>query len=71
MSAAGRRPFLADRRRHHRRHQPQRQAAGATCVYLECWHYDFEDFLELRKNTGDERRRTHDTNMPAGFPTCS
>lgn len=35
---------------------------GATCVYLENWHYDFEDFLELRKNTGDERRRTHDIN---------
>lgn len=33
---------------------------GATCVYMENWHYDFEDFLELRKNTGDERRRTHD-----------
>ncbi len=35
---------------------------GATCVYMENWHYDFEDFLELRKNTGDERRRTHDIN---------
>ena len=35
---------------------------GATCVYLENWHFDFEDFLELRKNTGDERRRTHDMN---------
>ena len=35
---------------------------GATCVYLENWHLDFEDFLELRKNTGDERRRTHDLN---------
>lgn len=35
---------------------------GATCVYLENWHLDFEDFLELRKNTGDERRRTHDMN---------
>ncbi len=35
---------------------------GATCVYLENWHYDFEDFLELRKSTGDERRRTHDMN---------
>lgn len=35
---------------------------GATCVYLENWHYDFIDFLELRKNTGDERRRTHDLN---------
>jgi len=35
---------------------------GATCVYLENWHMDFEDFLELRKNTGDERRRTHDMN---------
>jgi ribonucleoside-diphosphate reductase alpha chain len=35
---------------------------GATCVYLENWHYDVEEFLELRKNTGDERRRTHDMN---------
>lgn len=35
---------------------------GAACVYMENWHYDFEDFLELRKNTGDERRRTHDMN---------
>ncbi|MDO8571145.1 MAG: ribonucleoside-diphosphate reductase subunit alpha [bacterium] len=33
---------------------------GAACVYLENWHYDFPDFMELRKNTGDERRRTHD-----------
>jgi ribonucleoside-diphosphate reductase alpha chain len=41
---------------------------GATCVYLECWHYDFEDFLELRKNTGDERRRTHDTNTASWIP---
>ena len=35
---------------------------GATCAYLETWHYDIEDFLELRRNTGDERRRTHDMN---------
>jgi ribonucleoside-diphosphate reductase alpha chain len=35
---------------------------GATCVYLENWHMDVEEFLELRKNTGDERRRTHDMN---------
>ncbi len=35
---------------------------GATCVYMENWHYDFEEFLELRKNTGDDRRRTHDMN---------
>lgn len=35
---------------------------GATCTYIENWHYDFEDFLELRKNTGDDRRRTHDMN---------
>jgi ribonucleoside-diphosphate reductase alpha chain len=41
---------------------------GATCVYLETWHYDFEDFLELRKNTGDERRRTHDTNTSSWIP---
>lgn len=33
---------------------------GATCVYIENWHYDVEEFIELRKNTGDERRRTHD-----------
>ena len=35
---------------------------GAACVYLENWHMDVEEFLELRKNTGDERRRTHDMN---------
>lgn len=35
---------------------------GAVCAYLEVWHLDIEDFLELRKNTGDERRRTHDMN---------
>lgn len=35
---------------------------GATCAYLENWHWDIEEFLELRKNTGDERRRTHDMN---------
>jgi ribonucleoside-diphosphate reductase alpha chain len=33
---------------------------GATCVYVENWHYDIDEFLELRKNTGDDRRRTHD-----------
>ena len=41
---------------------------GATVAYLETWHYDFEDFLELRKNTGDERRRTHDMNTAAWIP---
>lgn len=41
---------------------------GATCAYLESWHMDFEDFLELRKNTGDERRRTHDMNTAAWIP---
>lgn len=41
---------------------------GATCAYLELWHYDIEDFLELRKNTGDERRRTHDMNTAAWIP---
>ena len=41
---------------------------GAVCVYLETWHYDIEDFLELRKNTGDERRRTHDTNTANWIP---
>jgi ribonucleoside-diphosphate reductase alpha chain len=41
---------------------------GATCVYLETWHYEVEDFLELRKNTGDERRRTHDINTANWIP---
>lgn len=41
---------------------------GAACVYLESWHYDIEDFLELRKNTGDERRRTHDMNTANWIP---
>lgn len=41
---------------------------GALCVYLETWHLDIEDFLELRKNTGDERRRTHDMNTANWIP---
>ncbi len=41
---------------------------GATCAYLETWHLDIEDFLELRKNTGDERRRTHDINTANWVP---
>lgn len=38
---------------------------GAVCGYIENWHIDFEEFLELRKNTGDDRRRTHDMNTAA------
>ncbi|MDP3558801.1 MAG: ribonucleoside-diphosphate reductase subunit alpha [Legionellaceae bacterium] len=41
---------------------------GAVCAYLECWHQDVEEFLELRKNTGDERRRTHDMNTALWIP---
>ncbi len=41
---------------------------GATCVYLEVWHMDYEDFLDLRKNTGDERRRAHDINTASWIP---
>ncbi|MDP2587300.1 MAG: ribonucleoside-diphosphate reductase subunit alpha [bacterium] len=41
---------------------------GAACVYLETWHYDIESFLELRKNTGDERRRAHDLNTANWIP---
>ncbi|MBL7056050.1 ribonucleoside-diphosphate reductase subunit alpha [Candidatus Woesearchaeota archaeon] len=41
---------------------------GATCAYLETWHLDIEDFLDLRKNTGDERRRTHDMNTSNWIP---
>jgi len=41
---------------------------GAMCAYLETWHLDIEDFIELRKNTGDERRRTHDMNTANWIP---
>jgi ribonucleoside-diphosphate reductase alpha chain len=41
---------------------------GATCAYLENWHLDVEDFLDLRRNTGDERRRTHDMNTALWVP---
>ncbi|MFT5281070.1 MAG: ribonucleoside-diphosphate reductase alpha chain [Flavobacteriaceae bacterium] len=41
---------------------------GANCVYLETWHADIEDFLDLRKNTGDDRRRTHDLNTAHWIP---
>ncbi len=41
---------------------------GAVCAYLETWHVDIEEFLDLRKNTGDERRRTHDMNTANWVP---
>jgi len=41
---------------------------GAMCAYLETWHLDVEDFLELRRNVGDERRRTHDMNTANWIP---
>ncbi|MBU1441813.1 MAG: ribonucleoside-diphosphate reductase subunit alpha [Gammaproteobacteria bacterium] len=41
---------------------------GAVCTYLESWHLDIEEFLELRKNTGDDRRRTHDMNTANWIP---
>ncbi len=41
---------------------------GAVCAYLETWHLDVEDFLDLRKNTGDERRRSHDMNTANWIP---
>ncbi|WP_433006698.1 ribonucleoside-diphosphate reductase subunit alpha [Kribbella sp. CA-294648] len=41
---------------------------GAVCAYLETWHLDIEEFLDLRKNTGDERRRTHDMNTANWVP---
>lgn len=41
---------------------------GALCAYLETWHIDIEEFLELRKNTGDDRRRTHDINTANWIP---
>ena len=41
---------------------------GAVCAYLEAWHLDIEEFLDLRKNTGDDRRRTHDMNTANWIP---
>lgn len=41
---------------------------GSACVYLETWHLDIEEFLDLRKNTGDDRRRTHDMNTANWIP---
>ncbi|MGM0591856.1 MAG: ribonucleoside-diphosphate reductase subunit alpha [Halobacteriota archaeon] len=41
---------------------------GAACAYLECWHLDFQSFIDLRRNTGDDRRRTHDMNTAAWIP---
>ena len=41
---------------------------GAVCAYIETWHIDIEEFIELRKNTGDERRRTHDMNTANWVP---
>ncbi|WP_248516974.1 ribonucleoside-diphosphate reductase subunit alpha [Salinarchaeum laminariae] len=41
---------------------------GAACAYLECWHLDFPQFLDLKRNTGDERRRTPDMNTAAWIP---
>ncbi|MEI7818802.1 MAG: ribonucleoside-diphosphate reductase subunit alpha [bacterium] len=41
---------------------------GATCAYLETWHLDIEEFMELRKNTGDDRRRTHDMDTAHWIP---
>lgn len=41
---------------------------GAMCAYIEIWHRDFEQFLELKKNTGDERRRAHDINTASWIP---
>ena len=41
---------------------------GAVCAYLEAWHLDIEEFVELRKNTGDDRRRTHDMNTAIWVP---
>ena len=45
-----------------------RKEKGAVCTYLESWHLDIEEFLELRKNTGDDRRRTHDMNTANWIP---
>src|SRR5690606_28351691 len=41
---------------------------GAVCSYLETWHLDIEEFLDLRKNTGDDRRRTHDMHTANWIP---
>ena len=43
---------------------------GAMCAYLESWHIDIEEFLDLRKNTSDDRRRTHDMNTANWIRIC-
>src|SRR6476659_1231514 len=43
-------------------------SASAVCAYLETWHIDIEEFLDLKKNTGDDRRRTHDMNTANWVP---
>ena len=48
--------------------QPGGKRKGAVCAYTETWHLDIEEFLELRKNTGDDRRRTHDMNTANWIP---
>ena len=44
------------------------ERVNAMCSYLETWHLDIEEFLELKKNTGDDRRRVHDTNTANWIP---
>jgi ribonucleoside-diphosphate reductase alpha chain len=61
-------PFLKVVNDTGRRREPGRQAQGRVCTYLETWHLDIEEFLELRKNTGDDRRRTHDMNTANWIP---
>ena len=63
----GRDPLPQGGQRHRRGRQPGRRK-GAMCAYLETWHMDIEEFLELRKNTGDDRRRTHDMNTANWIP---
>ena len=62
-------PWLQDARRLRRRRQPGRASARAPrCVYLEPWHADIEEFLELRDNTGEDARRTHNLNLANWIP---
>ena len=51
--------------------QSRRKRKGSGCAYLESWHCDILEFLELRKNTGDDRSRTHDMNTANWIPDFS
>jgi len=68
VESTGTVPFLDISNERDRGDQPVGKASRAACAYLEPWHLDFPAFLDLKRNTGDERRRTHEMNTAAWVP---